>query len=95
MAPRFTVAVFLILAAAALPQAQEKAAPDLSRQIDSLSAFDYATRMNAARAVRRVAAAEAVPALSQAVRSHKDQFVRYRALVLLTAFRDPGTQARM
>ena len=95
MALRLTAAVFLILLTATPAPAQEKAAPDLSRQIDTLAAFDYAARMNAARLVRRAASTEAVPALSQAARSHKDQFVRYRALVLLTAFRDPGTPALM
>ena len=45
--------------------------------------------------IRRTAATEAVPALSRAVRLHADQFVRYRALVLLSAFNDPGTGAIM
>ena len=44
--------------------------------------------MNAARSMRRVPAAEAVPALVEAVRTHRDEFVRYRALVLLTSFND-------
>lgn len=83
--------VLIILAVAIPALAQEKPPADLKRSIDSLSVFDYATRMNAARAVRRVAPADAVPALAQAVRGHSDQFVRYRALVLLTAFNDPAT----
>jgi hypothetical protein len=59
---------------------------DLQRHIDSLSAFDYATRTTAARMLRRAQAAEVVPALAAAARGHADQFVRYRALVLLTSF---------
>jgi HEAT repeat protein len=94
VAPRF-IATVLILLAAISAIAQEKAVADLTRNIDALSAFDYPTRMNAARMVRRTAASEAVPALSRAVRTHTDQFVRYRALVLLTSFNDPGTGAIM
>ena len=75
--------------------AQEGPAVDLTRSIDSLSAFDYATRMNAARAVRRAAPSAAVAALTRAVRGHTDQFVRHRALVLLTSFNDPATPLLM
>jgi len=85
----------IILLAAVSAAAQDSAATDLARNIDALSAFDYGTRMNAARMVRRTAASEAIPALSRAVRTHTDQFVRYRALVLLSAFNDPGTGATM
>jgi len=88
-------AVLIIVLAAGPASAQDQASAGLGANINALSAFDYATRMNAARMVRRVAAAEAVPALTAAVRSHTDEFVRYRALVLLIAFREPGTPALM
>jgi HEAT repeat protein len=64
---------------------------DVKAQIGQLAALDYPVRMNAALALRRVPAAEVVPALTEAIRSHPDQFVRYRALVLLTSFNDRGT----
>ena len=64
---------------------------DVQRHIDSLSAFDYATRTTAARLLRRVPAPEVVPALTAAARGHADQYIRYRALVLLTSFNASGT----
>ena len=64
---------------------------DTTAQIGQLAALDYPVRMNAARALRRVPAAEAVPALTEAIRKHPDQFIRYRALVVLTSFNDRGT----
>ena len=91
MASRLTLALVLTLASAVPGGAQQPSAPDVKASIDRLGNFDYATRTVAARSIRRVPASEAVPALVQAVRSHPDQFVRYRALVLVTAFNDRGT----
>src|SRR4029453_203259 len=45
--------------------------------------------------IRRTAASQAVPALMQAVRTHEDGYVKYRALVLLTGFNDSGTDQVM
>ena len=59
--------------------------------IDSLGNLDFSIRMNASRTLRRAPAAAVVPALIRAVESHKDQFARFRALVLLTAFNDGRT----
>lgn len=76
-------------------EGQQRPASDGKDTLASLSAFDYATRTNAARMLRRTAPSEAVPRLTEAVRSHPDQFVRYRALVLLTAFNDRDTSDLM
>jgi HEAT repeat protein len=81
--------------------AQEPAAPQavspeqLKAAIDKLGDLDYATRTNAARLVRRTATPQAVLALLQAVAEHRDGYVRYRALVLLTGFNDPRTKDAM
>ena len=81
--------------------AQEPASPQpvsaaqLKTAIDSLGKLDYAVRANASRIVRRTPVAQAVPALLQAVAEHADGYVRYRALVLLTAFNDPRTRDSM
>ena len=80
--------------AAALVNAQSAAA-GLRQQIESLGALDFPARTRAARLIRRTPAADAVPALAQAARSDPNEFVRYRALVLLTAFYDPATPALM
>ena len=77
--------------------AQEPAAPqavaakELQAAIDKLGDLDYDTRTNASRTVRRTESMQAVPALLQAVAEHRDGYVRYRALVLLTGFNDPRT----
>jgi HEAT repeat protein len=88
--------VFLILVTAvAVGQAQGPPPTDLKRSIDALSAFDHAPRIEAARQLRRAPAVAAVAALSEAARSHSDQYVRYRALVLLSGFGDRGTAELM
>ena len=76
--------------------AQERGPQTMSPQaiqaaIDSLGNLDFSVRMNASRALRRAPAAAVAPALIRAVESHKDQFVRFRALVLLTGFADART----
>ena len=81
--------------------AQEPAAPqtvppaELRSAIEHLGDLDYTVRTNAARTVRRVPAAQAVPALLQAVSDLSDGYARYRALVLLTGFNDPRTTDAM
>ena len=71
------------------PQALSSEA--IQAAIDSLGNLDFSIRMNASRTLRRAPAAAVVPALIRAVESHKDQFARFRALVLLTAFNDGRT----
>lgn len=87
----------LCVLSASTSAAQEPAAPQsvspiqLQAVIDKLGDLDYQTRTSASRTIRRTAAAQAVPALLQAVAEHRDGYVRYRALVLLTGFNDPRT----
>jgi len=71
------------------PQAISPAA--ISAAIDSLGSLDYPVRTEAARTLRRASPDAAVPALIKAVESHKDQYVRFRALVLLAGFNDKRT----
>jgi HEAT repeat protein len=85
-------AVLLGLAAGnAAAQSSTAAASNLKTHIANLSSLEFATRTNAARMIRRAAAAQAVPALSEAVAKHPDEFVRYRALIVLSSFNDRGT----
>jgi hypothetical protein len=68
---------------------------ELEQHIANLGALDFPVRMHAARLIRRTPGAEAVPLLAEAARQDPNEFVRYRALVLLTAFNDPGTRRLM
>ena len=60
--------------------------------IDRLGDLDFPIRSAAARTVRRADSAVAVPALLTAVKQHTDQYVRFRALVILSGFNDPRTR---
>ena len=91
MSSRLARVVLVILLAPVAIAAQEASPPDLQTAIERLSAFDYSTRVSSARILRRAALADVVPALAQAVRGNADQFVRYRALIVLTGFNDRGT----
>lgn len=90
--PRLLVAGLVIVGAMGAATAQDApSVTGLKRDVDRLSSFDYSTRVNAARMLRRAAPAVVVPALIEAARSHPDEFVRYRALVVLTSFNYAGT----
>src|SRR5689334_18024731 len=103
MTPRLrpVVVLFQLLAAVGAAGAQAAAppstaaAPSLATNISHLADLDYRTRMNAARLIRRAPAPAAVAALKAAVLDSKDEFVRYRALVLLTGFDDRDTAGMM
>ena len=83
---RHIITTLLLLTAVSLPLSATSQSQSLATAIDQLVSFDFPTRTAAARTVRRAAPAEAIPALAAAARSHKDGYVRYRALVLLAGF---------
>jgi HEAT repeat protein len=91
----FAISFFVICSSLILPAQERGPVPATPQQIQEaigkLGDFDYPTRMAAARTIRRAPAAQAVPALLQAVREHADGFIRFRALALLTGFTDPRT----
>lgn len=71
------------------------AQPALNTAIDNLVSFNFATRTEAARLIRRAPVGEVVPALSAAALGHKDGYVRYRALVLLAGYGDSSAGPTM
>ena len=83
-------------AAAQKPQSPDPqggvSAAQVQAAIDQLGSVDFPVRSSAARTVRRADAAIAVPALLLAVKQHKDEYVRFRALVVLSGFNDPRTR---
>lgn len=99
---RFAVAVAIALAIAPVPVVRAQAPAESSdpavtpaqvkASIDKLGDLNFPTRMTAGRTVRRAPVAIAVPALLDAVAGHKDGYVRFRALVLLSGFNDPRTR---
>ena len=73
-----------------LPQAKEITTPAAAQAaVKLLSSLDHPVRTEAARALRRAPAEIVVPALAAAVRTDPDEYVRYRALTLLSAFPGP------
>jgi HEAT repeat protein len=66
-------------------------AEQLKAAIDRLGTVDYTARTAAARAIRRAPVTAVVPALIDAVSSHADGYVRFRALVLLSGMNDART----
>jgi hypothetical protein len=69
---------------AQVPASETPAA--LQAGIGKLGDFDHKTRTEAARTVRRAPAEVVVPMLAAAAKTHGDEYVRYRALTLLSGF---------
>ncbi|MEO8482087.1 MAG: HEAT repeat domain-containing protein [Acidobacteriota bacterium] len=80
------VAVLLALLTMVSTQASQGAdATAVRTAVVQLGSFDFPTRTNAARVVRRAPAALTVPILQNAVQNSTDEYVQFRALVLLTS----------
>lgn len=75
--------------ASASPAAERVSPAQVKSAIDLLGSLDFPVRMNAGRTVRRAESSVAVPALLEAVATHKDSYVRFKALVVLSGFNDP------
>ena len=71
------------------PGAEKVSPAQVNSAIDLLGSLDFPVRMNAGRTVRRAESSVAVPALVEAVATHKDSYVRFKALVVLSGFNDP------
>jgi len=71
------------------PAAEKVSPAQVKSAIDLLGSLDFPVRMNAGRTIRRAESAVAVPALLEAVATHKDSYVRFKALVVLSGFNDP------
>lgn len=89
MIVRLTLALLLIVAVARPSSGQAPAPPpaDVQALISNLGSLEYPVRTRAARQIRRLPDAEAIQTLSATVRNASaDEFVRYRAFVLLSSF---------
>jgi HEAT repeat protein len=82
-------------AAAQEPKPGEVTAGQVKGAIDQLGVLDFPVRMKAAQTVRRASAPIAVSALMEAVSSHADGYVRFKAAVLLAGFNDPRAKSLM
>jgi HEAT repeat protein len=96
---RRTALGLVLLLASCFPvpiRASQSEAPVSAEQvraaIGQLGTVEFQVRNAAASTVRRALPEVAVPALLQAVKSHADGYVRFRALVLLSGFNDPRTR---
>jgi HEAT repeat protein len=77
------------------PKAEAVSIQQVKAAIDRLGDLDFSLRMKAAQTVRRAPAAVASPALVEAVSSHTDGYVRFKALVLLAGLNDPRAKPLM
>jgi hypothetical protein len=86
--------ILALLAAGPIAPSPAPQASPLVTAIGRLGAFDFPVRTEAARLVRRAPAASSSPLLQDAVRRHPDEYVRFRAFVLLAGI-DPAAADRV
>src|SRR5687768_11650068 len=95
------LALALLFAGLSTPSARLQSSRDpvpaeqIRAALDKLGSLEFPVRTGAARTVRRAEAPVAVPALLAAVAGHGDEYVRFRALVILSGFNDPRTAGVM
>jgi HEAT repeat protein len=97
---RIAVLVLAAAIAGGAPAAQQPTAPapasaPLETAVADLGSFEFSVRTEAARRLRRAPADQAIPVLAAAARGHRDEYARYRALVLLSGFGGPAAGAAM
>lgn len=92
MTRRVAAVVLCVLAAVAgSPAGRAQTAQAVTHEqvlaaIPKFGSFDYKERTESARTVRRATPEIAVPLLAEAARKHGDEYVRYKALTLLSGF---------
>jgi HEAT repeat protein len=89
------LSVSALAATAQEPKAEAVSIQQVKAAIDRLGDLDFSSRMKAAQTVRRAPATVASPALVEAVSSHTDGYVRFKALVLLAGLNDPRAKPLM
>src|SRR5215211_7452636 len=68
----------------ATPATQKVSPAQVKAAIDLLGSIDFPVRMEAARGIRRADSTLPIPALVDAVASHTDTYIRFKALVILS-----------
>jgi HEAT repeat protein len=96
-APAFALLLSFIIPSTVRPQERREqvTAEQVTAAIDQLGSLEFPVRMGAGRTVRRAEPSVAVPALRAAIERHSDEYVRFRALVLLSGFNDSRTAGLM
>ncbi len=88
--------VLVVALQSAAPAPAAPATPATSSSVDAaiaaLGSFDFAARTEAGRTLRRLPPAEAAAALRAAAEHHDDEYVRFRAFVLLTGIDDTAAR---
>src|SRR6185436_12418857 len=68
---------------------------EIAAAITGLGSFDFKARTDAARRLRRVSPSVVAPQLVRAAREHQDEYVRFRALVILSGVCDADARPLM